>query len=51
VLTAAKLEELGISPKVPPKRKNRIVEKGLWASTTLRDFLKNCAYNILACVR
>ncbi len=42
--TAAKLEELGINPKVVPKRSNRLVERGIWSTTTLRDLLRNHSY-------
>ncbi len=42
--TASRLEEIGIHPKVNSKKKTRLIQKGIWSTTTLRDLLKNYSY-------
>ena len=42
--TAAKLEELGIGPKIKKNRKEKLVERGLWTQQSLGGLLKNHAY-------
>ena len=42
--TVKKLEEMAITPKLRSNRRNKIVDRGLWTTSTLRDLLKNYAY-------
>ena len=39
-----KLSELGVHPKVNSTRKNKLVDRGIWSTSTLRDLLRNQAY-------
>lgn len=42
--TILKLDELGIKPKVNSKRRQRLIERGIWTSTLLSDLLQNHSY-------
>tara|TARA_B110001454_G_scaffold219202_1_gene252081 strand:- start:180541 stop:182340 length:1800 start_codon:yes stop_codon:yes gene_type:complete len=42
--TIRRLEEMGIKPKPHAKRKQKIVDRGLWTSSLLRELLMNYSY-------